>query len=176
MTGPEFGPGGYLPPKASKRARKIVLREQMGQGWPLAAIAAAVLVAGAGLVYVLTANRPPGEPFVPVGALTEVPAGQADTLASEGAEALIVRAGGAVRAFRAEPDGVAWCAESRRLETPAAAWTPDGRVVYGDAESLTPLPTTVFDGEIYIDPTRELESPPPARGSEPPVCTKTSTS
>ncbi|MTV26636.1 hypothetical protein FTX61_14610 [Nitriliruptoraceae bacterium ZYF776] len=30
---PEFGPSGYLPERASKRARKIVLRAPLGLQW-----------------------------------------------------------------------------------------------------------------------------------------------
>ncbi|HUG87123.1 MAG TPA: hypothetical protein VMM13_21320, partial [Euzebya sp.] len=41
---PEFGPGGYLPARAAQRARKIVLREQMGLHWAVAAVVAGLLI------------------------------------------------------------------------------------------------------------------------------------
>ena len=173
LSGPEFGPGGYLPPKASKRARKIVLREQMGFGWPLAAIAASVLVLIAGGAYLVTMNRPPAAPFVEMRRLTEVPAGGAATVSGQGdaPAALIVRAGGPVRAFRAQPIEVAWCPESGRLESVDAAWLPNGALVYGDRrESLVPLRTVVHNGVIYVDFDTELPAPAPALQDQPPVC------
>ena len=171
MAGPEFGPGGYLPPKAAKRARKIVLREQMGWGWPIAAVGAALLVAVAGGIFLLTANSPPGAPFVALAPLSQVePAGAAVLSSSTRVDVLVVRAGGVVRAFRADADGVAWCSQSRRLETDTAAWSTDGRLVFGDAPSLTPLRSTVFEGTVYVDATSPLPPLEPAPRGQPPVC------
>lgn len=178
MSGPEFGPGGYLPPKASKRARKIVLREQMGWGWPLAAAVVAVLVAVAGGWYVITARTPPQDPYLRVGALSLVEPGGAEVLTAGpgGTAALVVRAGGTVRAFRPVPEGIVWCPASQRLETPDGAWAPDGRRVFGDAPSLTPYRSLVFDGTVYVDTVTQMPAPPPAPGGEPPACAVTSSS
>ena len=170
---PEFGPGGYLPPRAAKRARKIVLREQMGTGWPLAAVLAAVLVAVAGGAYLYTSTRAPAAPFVAMGPLTQVEPGSAASVTSDaagGVEALVVRAGGTVRAFRAEPGDIAWCPESGRIENAQAAWTPEGRAVHGEAQSLRPLRSVVYDGVVYVDTTTSLPRPPAAPGGAPPVC------
>ena len=172
VTSEEFGPGGYLPPKASKRARKIVLREQMGRGWPLAAVLASVLVAVAGGAYLYVAGRAPAAPFVPAGAITAVPAGGAAVLAPAGGgvDVLVVRAGGPVRAFAA-PDPVPhWCAASRRLETATGTWAADGRLVGGEGASLQPLRSTVHDGVVYVDSSTTLPAPAPAPGSQPLVC------
>jgi hypothetical protein len=171
-TSPEFGPGGYLPPKASKRARKIVLREQMGRGWPLAALLASVLVAMAGVAYLYVASRAPGPPFVAVGAITAVPANGAAVLSptADDSAVLVLRAGGPVRAF-ATPDPVPqWCATSRRLETATAAWSADGRLVAGTGRSLQPLRSTVHDGVVYVDSSTALPAPTPAQGSQPLGC------
>ncbi|MPZ72038.1 MAG: hypothetical protein GEU74_02200 [Nitriliruptorales bacterium] len=170
MTGPDFGPGGYLPPKAAKRARKIVLREQMGRGWPLAAVAAAVVVAVTGVVFLRVWNSPPRAPFVAVGDVADVDPSGAAVLDAEGAGAIVIRAGGAIRAFRLDREGTAWCPQSSRLETDDAAWTRDGRVVFGGEDSLTPLRSVVFDGVVYVDPTSAAEPPPPAPRGAPPVC------
>jgi hypothetical protein len=160
VAGPEYGPGGYLPPKAAKRARKIVLREQMGWGWPLAAVAASLLVAVAGGIYLLTANRPPQAPYAAVGALADVPPDGAGVLEQGDLTALVVRAGGAVRVFRSPSVPVRWCATSGRLEGDGGVWTREGSRTYGDGPSLTPLRFVVFDGTVYVDPTDAL--PPPA--------------
>ena len=173
MSGPEFGPGGYLPEKASKRARKIVLREQMGFGWPLAAVAASLLVLVAGGVYLLTMNRPPAAPFVAMHPLTRVPADGATTVYGEGdaPPTLIVRAGGPVLAFRAPTIEVGWCPESGRLESVDAVWLPNGALVYGDRrESLVPLRTVVHNGVIYVDLDTELPPPAAALRDQPPMC------
>ena len=170
MAGPEFGPGGYLPPKAAKRARKIVLREQMGWGWPLAAVGAALLVAVAGGIFLLTAKEPPQAPYVELAFLAElegpVYVGGAGGLPT----VLVVRAGGAIRTFRAPPGDPTWCDQSRRVETASAAWTSNGAVVFGDQPSLTPLRSVVYDGTIYVDPTNPLPPPAAAPDGVPPVC------
>lgn len=173
LSGPEFGPGGYLPPKASKRARKIVLREQMGFGWPLAAVGASLLVLIAGGAFLYLSTRPPSEPFLPVQLLAEVPAdgiAYGSTVDPPAAQAVLVRADGPLRAFQAEGE-IQWCPESRRLETADAAWTSDGRLVFGEGESLQPLRSVVYDGVIYVDFYSEpLPRPPPAPAGDPPVC------
>ena len=166
MSGPEFGPGGYLPPKASKRARKIVLREQMGFGWPLAAVAAALLVAIAGGTYLYVSNQTPGPPFEAFGSVDQIEQGGAGTVRG----ILVVRAGGAVRAFTDEPDGIGWCEASQRLETSDAVWTVDGRLVGGQGASLQPLRSVVFDGVLYVDTSTSLPVPAPGPGGSAPVC------
>jgi hypothetical protein len=164
---PEFGPRGYLPERAAKRARKIMLREQMGLGWPLAALLAALLVGGAGLWYVTSASQPPGPPFVAVGDLQAVAPGEASVLGG----VLVVRATATVTAF--SPDAsVTWCTRSARLESASGqVWTADGRLVGGDGTSLSPLPVTVFDGVVYVDRDHPGPPLPPQVSGEQPVCT-----
>jgi hypothetical protein len=152
----QYGPGGYLPERAAKRARKIVLREEMGLQWPIAAVVAAVIVLAAGLWFVRADSRPPGEPFEAVLDIDEVdPRGAAVLPAADpGTGLVVVRAGGGVRVFRTPTDEVAWCAESGRLEAPGGAvWNTNGRLVGGPGESLEPLPSQVFDGTLYVDET-----------------------
>lgn len=167
---PEYGPPGYLPERAARRARKIVLREQMGRGWPLAAIVAGVVVAGAGLLFVVSASRPPGPPYEAVAPIAEVEAGAADVLPAPSGELLVVRRG-AVRAFAAPEGEVAWCANSGRIEADdGRVWAADGRLVGGDGRSLQPLRSTVFDGTLYVDPTARLPVPTPDQRGERPAC------
>ena len=177
MSGSEFGPGGYLPQKAAKRARKIVLREQMGWGWPLAAVAAAVLVAVAGGAYLWFASQPPREPYLPLGSITDVAPDGAATLSPPAAATsgevvpvLVVRGGGGVRGFRIDGRDARWCDASGRIEGPAAAWLPDGRQVFGPDDPLRAVRTQVFDGTVYADPTTPV--PAAARGpaGERPKC------
>lgn len=160
---PDFGPGGYLPERAAKRARKIVLREQMGMQWPVAAAVAALVVLIAGGIFLVAGTGPPGPPFQPVLQVEEVDprgaeilmAGAArDDLTAVGRDIVVVRAGGGIRAFLA-PEGLVWCAASGRLEAPAqgTVWNTNGRLVGGPGTSLLALPSQAFDGVLYVDET-----------------------
>lgn len=173
---PDYGPGGYLPPRAAQRARKIVLRERMGLQWPIAAIVAAAVVAAVGVVFLLRGAAPPQEPFVPVVRLTTLEPGAAETTAADGTEVLLVRAAGGVHAFvapgRVEPR---FCDASHRLEGGSRVWTLEGRLVGGaaDATSLARLPVTVFDGQVFVDPTSPRPPAGPSRTGESPRCAPT---
>jgi len=169
---PAFGPRGYLPERAARRARKIVLREQMGLGWPLAAVAAALLVAGVGVTF-LARSGPPDDPLRAAGPLAEVAAGTAGVVAVEGGgEVLVVRAGGRVRTF-APPDGtVRWCEDSSRLEAAdGRVWTLDGILVGGDGGGLRAVPSSVYGDTVYADVTSPGRDLPADPGGETPACT-----
>ena len=159
----EYGPGGYLPPRAAHRARKIVLRERMGLGWPLAAIAAALVVTVAGVAFLLSRGGPPSPPFTRAAPLEHIDPRGALLLPVEGANlhVLVVRAGGALQAFIA-PQGSMYCPESGRLEAPArgVVWTLNGRLVGGPGSSLARVPVEVAGGVVYVDPTRVSAAAP----------------
>ncbi|HEV8372339.1 MAG TPA: hypothetical protein VGR68_04000, partial [Actinomycetota bacterium] len=57
----------YLPPKAAK-ARKLILRTQLGRGWIVAAALFGVVILAAGALYLAMAGRP-GPPWVRVAPL-----------------------------------------------------------------------------------------------------------
>jgi hypothetical protein len=162
---PEYGPRGYLPPRAARRARKIVLRERMGLQWPVAAVVAGVLVVLVGAVYLLRSG-PPGAPFVPLG---PVPAVEGVTPARAAGDPLLVAVvAGRVGVFADPGVPVTWCAASRRLESPdGRVWTPEGILVGGDGASLRPVPSTVHGGELYADPRTATDLPPDPRGERP---------
>lgn len=171
---PDYGPQGYLPDRAARRARKIVLREPLGTGWIVAAIVGAVIVAVIGVAYLLTQTGPPGPPFVPAGPMDAFDPRGADTVTVDGREALVVRGGGGVHVFVPPTGDVAWCSESRRLESAdGRVWDATGRLRGGDGESLVPLPAEAHDGVLYVDPTSELARPAPRPGGETPTCTGT---
>lgn len=169
---PDFGPGGYLPRRAAQRARKIILRERMGLGWPVAAVAAAVVLAVVGAVFLLTRTVAPGPPFLRVGELAEVDQGGVTLVEHAGAPQalLVVRVGGGVGVFEAPGEPVVYCPESRRLEAPGAVWNLRGRLVGGDGDSLRPLSSQVHDGILYVDPAPMTPAPPPVPQGETPVC------
>ena len=162
---PDYGPRGYLPARASQRARKIVLRGRMSLGWPLAAVAAAVVIAVAGAVFLRVRSLPPPPPWVAAGPLQSTVPGAASVLLAPGLErgVLIVRAAGDVRAFAAPPQAVRFCARSGRLESPdGSVWGLDGRELGPPGGgSLLRIPVRVFDGTLYVDLTAGER--PPAR-------------
>lgn len=161
----EFGPGGYLPERAARRARKIVLRQPMGLAWPIAAAVVAVAVLALGLTNLLTQAGSPRAPFVAVGQLDATDQRGADVVALADQRILVVRGTGGIRAFSAPEGEVAYCRSSLRLEAQdGRVWTPDGRLVGGDGSSLAPHPVRVHDGVLYIDPSPGPALSPAAAG------------
>lgn len=155
---PHFGPSGYLPERAAKRARKIVLRSPLGLQWVIASVVAGVVIVVAAAIFLTQAGGPPGGPYVEVGPVDAV----GDARFDGDRDLLYVGAVGKVRAFAVDPDDVpVYCAESRQLESPGGrVWSPTGRALDGGV-SLREHPTVVVDGVVYVDPTRsaEVESP-----------------
>lgn len=149
---PDYGPRGYLPERAAHRARKIILRERMGLGWPLAAVVAAVVLAVAGGAFLVTRTGPPGAPFAPLVELGAVDTGAAVTVTTAGREILVVRTATRVQAFVDPGQSVAYCGESGLLEAPdGSVWDLGGRLLGGPGRSLAALPTQVHAGVIYAD-------------------------
>lgn len=179
----DFGPRGYLPERAAKRARKIVLREQMGLQWPIAAGVAALVVALAGTVYLLTGTDAPGEPYRPLLGIDAVDPRGAEVLAAGEPRAgfpapvrdlAVVRAGGGVRVLEAPSPDVVYCPASQRLEAPTGqVWNPNGRLVGGAGSSLPSVPALVFDGVLYVDETTTAPPPPAEPRGEQPRCAST---
>jgi hypothetical protein len=162
---PEFGPGGYLPERAAKRARKIVLREPLGLGWVVGSLLAGLVLVVAGLLLLGRGEDPLRPPFVPAGPLDQAPeVGAAEIFAGTGERLLLVRAGQPVRVFRHPGVAVTYCTASRRLESAdARVWNLNGRLVGGEGDSLQPVRHLVHDGEVYVDLRHETDRPDPDR-------------
>jgi hypothetical protein len=160
---PSFGPSGYLPDRAARRARKIVLRAPLGLQWIVASLVAGLVVLVAGVMLLSRASTPPGPPWTVLAPV--------ETLAPSSVDApsglLVVHVGGRVRAFSA-PDGVAYCPASNRLEHPdGRVWALTGRGTGGTA-SLVPVPTSIVGGIVHVDATAVGEPLEPlAEVSEP---------
>jgi hypothetical protein len=145
---PEFGPGGYLPERAARRARKIVLRAPLGLQWVVASLVAGAVLLAAGVLLLGRGTEGPQAPWVTLGPVARLEASAVDP--STGL--LVVTVGGRLRAFDA-PDGVAYCAPSNRLEHPdGRVWALTGRG-YAGTTSLVPVPTVTVAGEAFLDPT-----------------------
>jgi hypothetical protein len=162
---PEFGPRGYLPERAAKRARKIVLRAPLGLQWVVASLAAGAVVVVAG-VLLLTRGGAPDPPFVALGPVEEV---AGTVVRDDEVGVLLVGLGGRIRAFDA-PSDVAYCDATRRLESPGGeVWSLTGRAAAG-GRSLPEHPTVTADGVLYVDPTVATTPPAPTAESPEPGC------
>ncbi|HEX2029465.1 MAG TPA: hypothetical protein VHF25_15865 [Nitriliruptorales bacterium] len=164
---PEYGPSGYLPERAAKRARKIVLRAPLGLQWVVASAAVGIVLLVVMVALVVRATAPPGPPWVGVG-----PAGAVgDATYDEARGVLLVGAAGRLRAF-VVPDGEPprYCPASGHLESSDGhVWTVTGRALAGGT-SLDRRPTMVHRGTLYLDPTRRLAGPPARDTGAVPVC------
>lgn len=164
-TEPDFGPSGYLPERAARRARKIVLRAPLGMQWVVAALVAGVVVVVAGTAFLVRSGAPPGPPWVEVAAVDEV----GDAGLDRDLGLLLVGAGGRIRAF-ADAEDVTYCEPSNRLEAAdGRVWSLTGRGL-GGAASLTEHPTLVQDGVLYVDPSRLSDGPTPSPDAAEPAC------
>ena len=153
---PEFGPSGFLPPRAAARARKIVLRAPLGRGWIVASILAGVVVVAASGWSLTVASGPPGPPWIALGAVDDLPPRSRPA----GTDVLLISVGGRVRAFVGAED-VRWCAASNRLESEdGRVWALTGRGLAG-TPSLATRPTLVHRGTVHLDPTVVIAGPEP---------------
>lgn len=166
-SSPEFGPGGYLPERASKRARKIVLRAPLGLQWIVASAVFAVVVVVAGVLW-LQSSGPPGAPYEPTVELSGDPGVQ--VVEDEQVGAWVVTGVGPVLAVPSdEVEGLAWCEASGHLEADdGRVWTATGRGLGTD--SLASHPVQVHDGTVYVDPTTRVDGPRPADEAAIPAC------
>lgn len=152
---PEFGPSGYLPERAARRARKIVLRAPMGMQWPIAAVILATVVLIIGSVFLITRTGAPRSPFTPVAQMADLSPGATMTVQIEATTIVLVRTPGRLSAFVDPGTDVAVDPKSGHLEAAdGRAWQSDGRSVSGTTAPLTTLPVRLHDGAIYVDPSR----------------------
>jgi hypothetical protein len=159
---PARDPGGrvaYLPPRAA-RARKLILRSQLGRGWILASALFGLVILAAGVLF-LTRDGHPGPPWVRVAPLAALPAGAVTQVAGPDGQVVVVdRRGGEVRAFlapagpcpvQAAPGGgfARPCAGARWDAAGAPAPDP------GDPRAPPPLrrvPVAFAAGDLYVNP------------------------
>lgn len=147
----EFGPRGYLPPRAARRARKIVLRERMGLHWPVASVVAGVAILAVVVPLVLASSGPPDAPFVAAAPLEAVDPRGATVVEVEGREVLVVRGGGVLVAFADPPASLTYCPESRRLETTdGRVWSLQGVPLDGRSQPLLRVPALAYESEVYL--------------------------
>jgi hypothetical protein len=145
----------YLPPRAAK-ARKLILRTQLGLPWMLAAAAVAGVILVAGVLLLARGGRP-GSPWVEVAAVTAFPAGSLTEVEAPGPVGRVVivdRRGGDLRAFvgpaaacKVAPDG-----RGLRRACTGQAWDADGAPRTPRTQALARVATRFARGDLYVNP------------------------
>jgi hypothetical protein len=159
---PGRDPGGkvaYLPPRAA-RARKLILRSQLGRGWVLAAALFGLVILAAGGLFLLRGGRP-GPPWVRVAPVSALPAGAVTQVAGPSGQVVVADRRDGLRAFLAAPGpcpvraaaggGFARPCTGERWDVDGA---PGGGPDDGGAApaALRRVPATVASGDLYVDP------------------------
>jgi hypothetical protein len=164
---PARDPGGrlaYLPPRAA-RARKLILRSQLGRGWIVASVLFGVVILVAGVLF-LTRDGRPGPPWARVASLSALPAGAVTEVAGPAGtgQVVVVDRRGGLQAFLAPAGPCPVVAAGGGLARPCAGqrWDADGSPAGGRRAGqaapppLRPVPATVAGGDLYVDPRSPL--------------------
>ncbi len=145
----------YLPPRAAK-ARKLILRSQLGVPWLLAAtlVAGVILLAG---VLLLARGGRPGSPWVRVDPLATFPTGAVAEVPQRGLGRQVVvvdRRDGDLRAFVGPAAACPVAPDGRGFTRPCArqSWDADGTPRTPHTPPLTRVPTRLASGDLYVDP------------------------
>jgi hypothetical protein len=147
----------YLPPKAAK-ARKLILRTQLGRGWIVASALFGVVILAAGAIFLARAGRP-GPPWVRVASIAEVPAGAVSEAPGPGGQVVVVdRRDDELRAFLAPPGPCQVVAAGAGFARPCSGqrWDAAGAPATGPQEQRAPplrrVPASFARGDLYVDP------------------------
>jgi hypothetical protein len=157
---PTPDPGGaprrtaYLPPRAAK-ARKLILRSQLGRGWIVASAAFGVVILVAGGLYLARAGRP-GPPWVRVAPLEALPAGAVTEVPGPAGQVVVVdRRGDEPRVFLAAPGACKLVADGAGFARPCSGqrWDANGAAADGGAApALRRRPAAFARGDLYVNP------------------------
>ncbi len=152
----------YLPPRAA-RARKLILRTQLGLPWLLAASLFALVILVAGTLFLVRGGRP-GAPWVRVAAVAAVPDGMvAEVPGPDGLVVVVDRRRGQLLAFVGVPGPCPVAAAAAGFARPCQgeAWGADGSARRPGTPALRRVPAQLARGDLYVDP-RAARRPEPA--------------
>ena len=161
---PGRDPGGrvaYLPPRAA-RARKLILRSQLGRGWIVAAALFGLVILAAGALFLARQGRP-GPPWVRVAPVSALPAGAVTETAGPsgaGGQVVVVDRRGGLRAFLAAPASCPVRAAGSGFARPCTGqrWDAEGSPASDlrDGQEAPPplrrVPAAVAARDLYVDP------------------------
>ena len=152
----------YLPPRAA-RARKLILRGQLGLGWIVGSVVFALVILVAGVLLLVQGGRP-GAPWVQVASLEDLPPGSVRQVTLPGGRAVLLdRREGRVRAFAVPPGECAVTATPGGFARPCTGqrWGLDGAPQAGAAQPLPRLRVLAARGGLYVDPSTPAAATPP---------------
>ena len=158
---PGRDPGGrvaYLPPRAA-RARKLILRSQLGRGWIVAAALFGVVILAAGALFLARQGRP-GPPWVRVAPVSALPAGAVGEAAGPAGQVVVVDRRGGLRAFLTAPGPCPVRGAGSGFARPCAGqrWDRTGAPASNlrDGQEAPPplrrVPAVLAGGDLYLDP------------------------
>jgi hypothetical protein len=158
---PGRDPGGrvaYLPPKAA-RARKLILRSQLGRGWIIASALFGLVILTAGALFLAREGRP-GPPWVRVAPVSSLPAGAVTEVPGPAGQVVAADRRGELRAFLAPPGPCPVRGAGSGFARPCAGqrWDAGGSPAseLRDGEEAPPplrrVPAVVAGGDLYVDP------------------------
>jgi hypothetical protein len=147
----------YLPPRAA-RARKLILRRQLGLPWMLTAALFGAVILAAGAVFLVRGGRP-GAPWVELAPLARFPDGAVSQVPGPAGQVAVVdRRGGALRAFVLAPGACPLVGAGSGFARPCAgqAWDGAGRPAHGGGRAappaMRPVAVQVARGDLYVNP------------------------
>jgi hypothetical protein len=144
----------YLPPRAA-RARKLILRSQLGRGWVVASALFGVVILAAGALYLARAGRP-GAPWERVASLEALPAGAVTEVPGPAGQVVVVdRRAGDLRAFLTPPGPCPVVATGAGFARPCTGqrWDASGAPTGGrSSAALRAVPVAFARGDLYVDP------------------------
>ncbi|HEY2960554.1 MAG TPA: hypothetical protein VGM21_20485 [Actinomycetota bacterium] len=146
----------YLPPRAAK-ARKLILRSQLGLPWLVGATVVAGVILVAGTLLLARGGRP-GSPWVRVEPLAALPAGTATEVAPAALgrrTVVVVDRRGGLRAFVAPAGGCPVIPDGGGFTRPCSrqSWDADGGARTPHTPPLTRVPTRLASGDLYVNAT-----------------------
>jgi hypothetical protein len=145
----------YLPPRAAK-ARKLILRSQLGLPWLVGATVVAAVILAAGALLLAGGGRP-GSPWVRVAPLAALPAGtvaEARPAALGGPAVVVDRRDGGLRALVGPAGGCPVTPDGGGFARRCAHQSCDagGRPRTPHTPPLTRVPARLASGDLYVDP------------------------
>jgi hypothetical protein len=152
------GGGASLPPTGA-RARKLILRSQLGRGWIIASALFGLVILTAGALFLAREGRP-GAPWVRVAPVSALPAGTVTEVPGPAGQVVVVDRRGELRAFLAPPGPCPLRGAGSGFARPCAGqrWDAEGSPAseLRDGQEAPPplrrVPAAVAGGDLYVDP------------------------
>jgi hypothetical protein len=148
----------FLPPRAGK-ARKLILRSQLGLPWMLAAILFGLVILVAGTLFLVKGGCP-GAPWQRVAPVTRFADGAVSQAPLRAGEVVVVDRRGTFRTFLAPTGSCPVVGTPTGFARPCVqqAWDQSGEPLGSHGLRTPPprlraVPATVAKGDLYVNPS-----------------------